>query len=155
MTRNWSLAGLSIGLGLLVVAAVIGYDAAQMRVPPIHAKVGPRVFPIIVSIGLAVCGLALVWQSRSKVSFPDAEGDTDWTAIAVIAAGLIVHMNILKPLGFVPAGVMLFMSVAFAFGSRKFARDGMIALIVVLITYVSFTRLLGLQLPPGILKGIF
>lgn len=155
MTRNWSLAGLSIGLGLLVVAAVIGYDAAQMRVPPIHAKVGPRVFPIIVSIGLAVCGLALVWQSRSKVSFPDAEGETDWTAIAVIAAGLIVHMNILKPLGFVPAGVMLFMSVAFAFGSRKFARDGMIALIVVLITYVSFTRLLGLQLPPGILKGIF
>jgi putative tricarboxylic transport membrane protein len=155
MTRNWSLAGLLIGLGLLVVAVVIGYDAAQMRVPPIHAKVGPRVFPVIVSIGLAICGLALVWQSRSKTSFPDAEGDTDWMAIAVIAAGLIVHMNILKPLGFVPAGVLLFMSVAFAFGSRKFARDGIIALIVVLITYVSFTRLLGLQLPPGILMGIF
>ena len=46
------------------------------------------------------------------------------------------------------------MCVAFAFGSRSFARDAIVAVGVVLITYVGFTRLLGLQLPPGVLAGL-
>ena len=154
MTRAWSVAGVFIGLGLLVLAAIIGFDAANMRVPPVHAKVGPRVFPVLVSIGLALSGLALVWQARRRESALLAEGDSDWPAVAVIAAGLIVHMNILKPLGFVPAGIMLFMFVAFAFGSRRYLRDGIVAALVVVATYIAFTRFLGLQLPPGLLQGL-
>ena len=154
MTRAWSVAGVLIGLGLLVLAAIIGFDAANMRVPPVHAKVGPRVFPVLVSIGLAMSGLALVWQARARETGLVAEGDSDWRAVAIIAAGLIVHMNILKPLGFVPAGILLFMCVAFAFGSRRYLRDGIVAVIVVVLTYIVFTRFLGLQLPPGFLQGL-
>ena len=154
MTRQWSVAGVLIGLGLVALAAIMGYDAANMRVPPVHAKVGPRVFPVLVSIGLALSGLALVWQARAKETGLVAEGDSDWTAVAVIAAGLVVHMNILKPLGFIPAGILLFMCVAFAFGSRRYRRDGIVAVIVTVVTYVVFTRFLGLQLPPGFLQGL-
>ena len=154
MTRQWSVAGVLIGLGLVALAAIMGYDAANMRVPPVHAKVGPRVFPVLVSIGLALSGLALVWQARAKETGLVAEGDSDWTAVAVIAAGLVVHMNILKPLGFIPAGMLLFMCVAFAFGSRRYLRDGIVAVIVTVVTYVVFTRFLGLQLPPGFLQGL-
>ena len=154
MRQAWSVAGLAIGLGLLAVAALIGFDASTMHVPPVHAKVGPTIFPIAISCGLAIAGAVTIWQSRAGGSFPSAEGDTDWLAVAVIAAGLIVHMNLLKPAGFVPAGIVLFMCVAFAFGSRSFARDALVAVAVVLVTYFGFTRLLGLQLPPGILAGL-
>ena len=154
MTRQWSVAGVLIGLGLLALAALIGFDAANMRVPPVHAKVGPRVFPVLVSIGLALSGLALVWQARRRESGLQVEGDSDWLAVAVIAVGLIVHMNILRPFGFVPAGIMLFMCVAFAFGSRRYLRDGIVAVIVAVVTYIVFTRFLGLQLPPGLLQGL-
>jgi putative tricarboxylic transport membrane protein len=154
LTRNAAWAGVFIGLGLLGIAAIIGFDAMNMRVPPVHAKVGPRVFPYIVAIGMALAGLVLLWQSRTGESVPRPEGETDWTAVAVIAAGLIIHLNILKPLGFIPAGILLFMCVAFAFGSRKILRDLAIGVVVVSVTYVSFTRLLGLQLPPGLLQGI-
>ena len=41
MRQTWSVAGLAIGLGLLAVAALIGFDASTMHVPPVHAKVGP------------------------------------------------------------------------------------------------------------------
>jgi putative tricarboxylic transport membrane protein len=154
VTRNAARAGVIIGLGLLAIAAVIGFDAMNMRVPPIHAKVGPRVFPFIVSLGLALAGLALIWQSRMGEGVPRPEGETDWTAVAVIAGGLIVHLNILKPLGFIPAGILLFACVTYAFGSRNILRDLGIGVVVVSLTYFSFTKLLGLQLPGGVLQGI-
>lgn len=147
------LAGLAIGLGLIAVAAVIALDAAGMRVPPVHAKVGPRFFPLLVSSGLALSGVAIVWQSWRR-SFQDADHQTDWVAVAAIAAGLILHMNLLRPAGFVPAAAVLFLSVTFAFGSRHFLRDGAVGVILALVAYLGFTRFLGLQLPPGILSGV-
>lgn len=149
-----SVAGLLIGLGLIAIAAVIAIDVSGMRVPPVHAKVGPRFFPLLVSSGLALAGAAIVWQSWRKTFEQDEIAATDWIAVSVIAAGLILHMNLMRPLGFVPAALVLFMSVTFAFGSRRFLRDGIVGLILVLAAYLGFTRLLGLQLPPGLLQGI-
>ena len=150
-------AGLAVGLGLVAIAAVIGFDAARMDVPPSYARVGPHIFPILVSIGLGLSGLTVIWQSLRGVH-PSGEeaGDepTEWKSVGIIAAGLILHMNLLKPAGFVPAGVVLFMAVAFAFGSRRYLRDVIIGLIVAFAAYIGFRYGLGLQLPPGILKGI-
>jgi putative tricarboxylic transport membrane protein len=153
MGKSLPVAGVLVGLGLLIVAAVIGWDAMNMRVPPVHAKVGPRVFPYLVSSGLAIAGL-LTALSAKRGGFPDAEGDTDWRAFLVISAGLVLQLNMLKPLGFIPAGIVLFMSVAIGFGSRAYMRDLFVAIVVVALTYIGFTRLLGLQLPPGIFKGL-
>ena len=147
------MAGLVIGLGLIAIAAVIAGDATHMRVPPIHAKVGPRVFPYLVSVGMALAGAVIGWQAWTR-RFIVEEQQTDWGAVAIIAAGLVVHMNVLKPLGFVPAAVILFLSVSFAFGSRRYLRDFIVALLLAIITDLCFTRLLGLQLPSGILGGL-
>lgn len=147
------MAGLLIGLGLIAIATVIAVDAMNMRVPPVHAKVGPRVFPLLVSCGLALSGAAIAWQAWSRAFFVEAQ-ETDWGAVAVVAAGLVLQLNLLKPLGFVPAAIILFMSVSFAFGSRRFLRDGLVAVILSTVTYLGFTRLLGLQLPAGLLQGL-
>jgi putative tricarboxylic transport membrane protein len=119
----------------------------------VHAKVGPRVFPYLVSAGLAVAGAVIAWQAWTR-RFITEEQETDWGAVAVIAAGLVVHMNVLKPLGFVPAAIILFMSVSFAFGSRRYLRDVLVAAALAVVTDLCFTRLLGLQLPSGVLGGL-
>lgn len=152
-SRSRSVAGLLIGLGLIAIAAVIAMDAMNMRVPPVHSKVGPRVFPYLVSCGLALSGAAIAWQAWSRSFLVEAQ-ETDWGAVAIVAAGLVLQINLLKPLGFVPAAIILFMAVTFAFGSRRFLRDGIVAIILAILTYLAFTRLLGLQLPAGILKGL-
>lgn len=149
-----SVAGLLIGLGLLAIAALIAFDVSGMRVPPVHAKVGPRFFPLLVSCGLAISGAVIVWQSWRRTFEEESPAATDWVAVAIIAAGLILHMNLLKPLGFVAAASILFMSVTIAFGSRSFLRDGIVAVVLSLMAYLAFTRLLGLQLPAGVLQGI-
>ena len=130
----------------------------QMQVPPSYARVGPQIFPYIIAIGLALTGAFIVWTSYrgtdELLEREDAE-PTDWKSVGVIVAGLIAHMNLLKPLGFVPAGLLLFMSVAYAFGSRRYGRDTIVGFLLVLFAYIGFTYGLGLQLPPGILKGFF
>ena len=148
-------AGLAIGLGLIAIASVIGFDTMQMQVPPSYARVGPQIFPYIIAIGLAITGAHIAWKSyRGGDEVVDEVEPTDWKSVGIIVAGLIAHMNLLKPLGFVPAGLILFMSVAFAFGSRRYGRDTIVGFLLVLFAYLGFTYGLGLQLPPGILKGL-
>jgi putative tricarboxylic transport membrane protein len=149
-------AGLAIGLGLIAIASVIGFDTMQMQVPPNYARVGPQIFPYIIAIGLALTGAHIAWKSyRGGDEVIDEVDPTDWKSVGIIVVGLIAHMNLLKPLGFVPAGLILFMSVAFAFGSRRYGRDAIVGFLLVLFAYAGFTYGLGLQLPPGILKGLF
>ena len=149
-------AGLAIGLGLIAIASVIGFDTMQMQVPPSYARVGPQIFPYIIAIGLAITGAHIAWKSyRGGDEVVDEVEPTDWKSVGIIVAGLIAHMNLLKPLGFVPAGLILFMSVAFAFGSRRYGRDAIVGFLLVLFAYLGFTYGLGLQLPPGILMGLF
>lgn len=150
-------AGLAIGFGLILLAGIIFFTTAQMQIPPTYAKVGPQAFPYFIAFGLAVVGAYLAWNSWAPGAKREvvAEGfATDWRALLIIGAGLLIHFNILKPLGFVISSVFLFMCVAFAFGSRKFLRDGIIAVILVVVSYLGFTHGLGLQLPPGILAGV-
>ena len=148
-------AGLAIGLGLIAIASVIGFDTMQMQVPPSYARVGPQIFPYIIAIGLAITGAHIAWKSyRGGDEVIDEVEPTDWKSVGIIVVGLIAHMNLLKPLGFVPAGLILFMSVAFAFGSRRYGRDAIVGFLLALFAYLGFTYGLGLQLPPGILKGL-
>jgi putative tricarboxylic transport membrane protein len=150
-------AGLAIGFGLVVLGLIGFIDSTQMQVPPTYARVGPQAFPYFIALALAAVGLYFIWNAWAPGAKREvvAEGfATDWRALFIIGAGLLIHLNILKPLGFVISGVFLFLCVAFAFGSREYLRDGIVAVILALVSYLGFTHGLGLQLPPGILAGL-
>jgi putative tricarboxylic transport membrane protein len=150
-------AGLAIGFGLVVLGLIIFFDSLGMQVPPTYARVGPQVFPYFVAFALIAVGAYFAWNSWAPGARREIvpEGfTTDWRALLIIGAGLLIHLNILKPVGFVISGIFLFLCVAFAFGSRKFLRDGIVAVILALVSYLGFTHGLGLQLPPGILAGV-
>jgi putative tricarboxylic transport membrane protein len=150
--RSW--AGLAIGLGLIGLAGVIGVDTWRMRVPPTYAKVGPQVFPVIVTLGLAIAGALIAWTSRTKPIVEEATHATDWSAVAIISGALILHLNLLKPVGFIPTSALLFFAVAFAFGSRHYLRDALIAIVLAVIVYIGFVHGLRLRLPAGLLEGV-
>ena len=63
-TKTDDIRGLcAIGLGLIAIASVIGFDTMQMQVPPSYARVGPQIFPDIIAIGLAITGAHIAWKS--------------------------------------------------------------------------------------------
>lgn len=150
-------AGLAVGFGLVGLGLIVFIDSMGMRVPPTYARVGPQAFPYFIAFALAAVGVYFVWNARAPGAKREvaAEGfPTDWRALVIIGFGLLIHLNVLKPLGFVISSVFLFLCVTFAFGSRKFLRDGIVAVILVVVSYIGFTHGLGLQLPPGILAGV-
>ncbi len=102
--QNVSIAGAAIGVGLVLLGAVIGIDAATMRVPPTYAKVGPHIFPIVFSIGLVITGALIVFRAFVPKSGPvlaAEDAPTDWRAVAIVSVGLILDALLLKTLGFI------------------------------------------------------
>lgn len=148
--QNVSIAGATIGIGLVLLGAVIAFDAATMRVPPTYAKVGPHIFPIVVAIGLVITGLLIAYSAFAPKTGPvlaAEDAPTDWRAVAIVSAGIILDALLLKTLGFIITALCLFLIVAFALGSRRYLRDIVTGVILATATYFGFTRGLGLQLP--------
>ena len=156
--ENVSIAGATIGIGLVLLGGVIGFDAATMRVPPTYAKVGPHIFPIVVAIGLGVAGLIIAFRAfvpKAGAILAAEDVPTDWRAVAFVSVALLLDALLLKTLGFIITALGLFLIVAFALGSRRYLRDIVTGVILATVTYFGFTRGLGLQLPPGIFAGAF
>jgi putative tricarboxylic transport membrane protein len=150
-------AGLAIGFGLIVLAGLIAYSTSRMQIGPAYARIGPHIFPYFVSIGLALVGAYFAWNAWAPGVQREIQAEgfaTDWKALAIIAVGLLVNWAILRPLGFIVAAIVLFLCVSFAFGSRRYLRDIIVAILLALISYLGFRHGLGLQLPPGIFAGI-
>lgn len=151
-----SKAGYAVGLGLIALAAVIGIDAARMQVPPNYAAFGPQIFPYLSVVALIATGLFFLWQTatgKANAIKPESE-HSDWRAVIAISAGLLLQVVLIEPAGFVISAAILFFAVAWGFNSRKPLRDAVVAIALSLATYLVFTRLLNLQLPPGIFKGL-
>lgn len=155
-----SVADLLVALGITLVGVL--FLVGTFKIPfGINAVVGPRLFPLIVSGGTILLGAWLTVNAlRGDRAEPGAEEDTDPDAPinhvnpAIILSGFLLGSVLLQPLGFVVGTAIMYFSVAYAFGERRYGLMLGVALIVALITYVVFTRGLGLMLPAGLLKGI-
>ncbi|MFC4637307.1 tripartite tricarboxylate transporter TctB family protein [Deinococcus hohokamensis] len=158
--RGISPADLLVALGITAAGMLLLLGTLQIPFG-INAVVGPRVFPLIVSVGTIVLGAVLTVNAlRGERAEPGAEEDTDPDAPvvlknpAIILAGFLLGSVLLQPLGFVVGTAIMYFSVASAFGERRVGLMALVSLIVSLITYLVFTHGLGLTLPPGILKGL-
>ncbi|CAM3855404.1 tripartite tricarboxylate transporter TctB family protein [Deinococcus frigens] len=143
----------ALGIALLIGSREIPFG--------MNAVVGPRVFPLIVSVGLTALGVLLtVSVLRGDRAEPAAEEDTDMEAPVNLAApgiilgGFLLGAAVLTSAGFVIGTAIMYFSVAWAFGERRIGLMAFVALAVALVTYLAFTRGLDLSLPAGVLKGI-
>ncbi|WP_412029426.1 tripartite tricarboxylate transporter TctB family protein [Deinococcus yunweiensis] len=155
-----SVPDLLVALGVTLIGALLLIGTTQIPFG-INAVVGPRVFPLIVGSGTLVLGLVLTALTlRGERAEPSVEEDTDpdlpadLKAPGIILGGFVLGSLLLAPLGFVIGTAIMYFSVALAFGERRYGLIAAVALIVALVTYVLFTRGLGLTLPAGVLRGV-
>jgi putative tricarboxylic transport membrane protein len=156
--KRVAIPDLILAVGVLAFGGFFLLGAFNIRVLPTYARIGPRFFPYIVAVGLLVCGVFLCVQAlRGKAAQgqqeenADPNAKTDWRALALLSVALVLHMLLIERVGFILASSLLFWGVAYSFGSRRYLRDGIIALLLCVVVYVVFTRLLRLNLPEGIL----
>lgn len=145
-----------IALGTLALAAIAFWQAAGIQVSPLYAKVGPTVFPYLIAAGLLTLGLGLCVAAARGGWQPEEEREAhpDRVAMVWMLAGLFLNLVLIGPLGFTLASIALFVCVARAFGSRRPARDAVIAAIFALAAYFGFAKVLGINIGGGVIEGM-
>jgi putative tricarboxylic transport membrane protein len=145
-------AGFVLALGLLVA-----YQTTLIRKGRGFTVVGPRVFPLLVAVGLIALGVIFLIRTTIR---PDEdlaeqaaseESVTHWPTIGLIAAALVVYPFALSFLGYILGTTLFFPVVARILGSKRTIRDLIIGIVVSVVIYVAFTRFLGVRLPAGLL----
>ena len=150
------LAGLLLALGVFVLV-----ETSRIDVPANANSIGPRFFPTLVGALLCLVGSWLVVNvARGGHGDMEAAEDidlsrtSDWRTLAVLSAVFLGHVALLNTLGFALAGSLLFFGVGAALGSRRWARDAAVSVVLATAVYLLFGRVLGVGLPAGLLEGV-
>jgi putative tricarboxylic transport membrane protein len=134
-------------------------DAEEARVRSILKKLGTGAaptssmvpsgtYPRLVLGGLGLFGFAALRLARQRVRAGGGAASALGAApIALIGAGVLLHLLLAERAGFVVAATLLFWCTARAFDDRHPVRDGIAALAISLASYVLFARVLQLPLP--------
>mgnify|MGYP003465581932 CR=1 FL=1 len=149
---------LLLSVGLIALGSFVVYGTGGIAESQGYAQIGPRLFPYLIGAGLTLCGAVLAWHAlaggwRDVPLDQEGHDAPDWPAFAIISAGVVLHMALIGWAGFIIASVLLFVLVARGFGSRRPARDAIVAALLAVGVFCIFTLGLGLNLPRGPFGG--
>lgn len=149
---------LAVGVAVLGLGLVAAWLTWSVPPTPIYAVVGPTLVPAVVSAGLILLGAGLVVAALRggwSADMPEvAEAPpTNWRALGLLGAGLVANLALIDWLGFVVAATVQYVLVAASFGSRRPFRDLGVGIVVTLLAYLGFDRLLGVNIGAGVLEG--
>lgn len=140
-----------LGVLAMLVAGAMAAAAWGYAAPFEYEPVGPRAFPLLLALGMAVCG---AWLAFKKSSQP-AQGlhGLQLQHVAVCSGAVLVYAVLFQTLGFVIATALMAIPIGRVFGGSwpKCVATG-IGLGVVL--FVLFDKVLDVVLPLGVLKGL-
>jgi putative tricarboxylic transport membrane protein len=150
---------LAIGIGVLVVAALLAAGAVGLPSEAGYGGVGPNFLPWAMAALLALCGVFLVREARSggfrDMEEPSGAAHGDWRNFAWVSAGLLANALLITKLGFILSCTLCF--VLAVRGLRQcegrtvpplgIARDAAIGFAIAAPVYWVFGKLLAINLP--------
>ncbi|WP_428241194.1 tripartite tricarboxylate transporter TctB family protein [Gynuella sp.] len=137
------------GLLMFILAVAYGWGALQFPEPFGGAEaVGPKTFPLILSVILAITSAYLVVKPDPDLSWPLNRSGID---ILIAIAILIIYTVLLEPLGFIIATTIMVTSLSRLLKApiKNAFLTGLIGSVVI---FVLFNYGLELTLPHGLLE---
>lgn len=131
------------------------------------AAAGAGAYPQFVLAGLVLTGLLTALSLRPAPSGPPAAssasvapasrpaGPAQRTAVLLVLGAAALDLLLLERVGFVLASAALFWVTARAFDRTRPVRDALAAVVLAAGAYGLFARLLDIDLPAGVLAGLF
>lgn len=145
MKRNDLLAG-----GLLAVVGIsVVLGAFRLHIgTPLRPQ--PGFFPFLGGSALTILAVILLVQAAlGRSTGSEAFGKVGPPVIVV--AGMGVYVAILDPVGYVPATMLIAGLILRVLGVRSWRALGLASVILAVGTYFLFARMLGIDLPVGVL----
>lgn len=122
-------------------------------------KIGPDFFPRIIAVGLILACLALIGQAMTRKIHAEAETISPSNpgvrrAITVLVIALL-YVTFMDFLGFGIATVALMLAIMYLLKMRNPIQMALVSVGTALVVGFAFNGLLGIQLPLGLLDGLF
>lgn len=156
MTSRIAWGDIGVGIGTIVLAAVVGWQVMQIPSEASYAQVGPQAIPWAVAGMLAAFGAALVVAALlGRLPEPEEHGTINRAGLIWLGLGLALNLALIDLAGFIIASTLLFTCTARAFGSTRFIRDASIGFALAFVAYVGFDRVLGYKIGSGWIEGLF
>ncbi len=110
-------------------------------------------FPFLVGFGIIALSLILLVQGwLGRGISPKAYGE--WQRPLIMVAGLAIYSVVLDPLGYILSTLFIAAVTLRILGVLSWKVIGISSLVLSFSVYFLFTRLLGVELPAGILSFI-
>jgi putative tricarboxylic transport membrane protein len=156
-TAQYIVCAVLVAVGAFLIYDALSLGAGFAKVDP----VGPRMFPIVIGIGLIVLAIILA-IAIPRGSTGEEEGgediDTsspaDWRTVGLLVGLFVAVIVLVVPLGWAITGTLLFAGAATILGSRHYIRNLLIGAVLAVVSFYAFYSGLGIPLPAGILDGI-
>lgn len=139
-----------VGACVLLAAAGVAGGLGSIDGDAGYSGLSPRFLPTLVSVGLGLCGAALLWsalQSKHLTEAADTPRFEGLRPLGWLLGGLALHLVLITWIGFVAASVILLTCVARGHGSQRPVRDALVALGLSFPVWWLFAKGLGLGLP--------
>ncbi|MFI7064806.1 tripartite tricarboxylate transporter TctB family protein [Kribbella sp. NPDC050124] len=141
-----------VAIGFLLTAVVVLVSAFRIPEGGGYQAVGPRAFPLLVGFGLGVVAVIGVVQAFTSTDDEEDHEPIQWRPMLILLVALAGYAAVLVPVGYWQATTVFFVVCARVLGSRRLLRDAVIAVVLAMATYVLFDRVLGISLPPGLVR---
>lgn len=149
-----------VGVGALLIAALLAWGARDISSEAGYAGVGPNFLPWVVAAALALCGAWLIYEARSggwrRMDQPSGAARGDWQALAWVVAGIAASATLLDRIGFILSCTLCFMLAVRGLrgsegkphgGGRGLVLDFVTGFLIAAPAYWLFTKVLGINLP--------
>ena len=140
---NASLVFLAIGVGACVEANRLGFGSVLAP--------EPGFFPWLGGLALVGLSLALCRRARRGRAAPLQSGESGWTRPGILLAALVLYVPLLEPVGYPVATAALCVVALRILGARRWSVMLGVSAALTVGSFVLFRRVLGVELPAGIL----
>ena len=146
----------------LVLAGVYFWATAQIPSLELGDPLGPKAFPRMLGVGLLLGAAMLLVEiirntAKAKLSAGQGGASTElkwdrhhWVVVA-IAVWTAIYIATFEPLGFVLSTAIYLLVLTAYFNRNRWLMNVLTSVLFAVISYFMFTKLLGVNLPLGIL----
>ncbi|TYL49293.1 tripartite tricarboxylate transporter TctB family protein [Marinomonas sp. IMCC 4694] len=135
----------------LVLSGLIAWTAYHFDVPFQYEPLGPKAFPIILSIILAACCVWMMVKPDQNVWRPNKEV---FTKIAIGLVIMVLYAVLFEEAGFIISTTIVGAIFSWLFGEKPL-KAFLYALVLSLVSYFLLADLMELNVPTGLLLGDF
>ncbi len=135
---------------LLLLSGLVAWAALSLDVPFQYEPLGPKAFPVILAVLLALAASWLMYRPAKNDWHPNA------AVLVKLAAGLclmVTYALLFEPAGFIIATFVVGALFSWLFGETPLRAAGY-ALAMSLSSYFLLKELLQLNVPAGVLIGV-